>query len=142
VASQLIIRPGHPDFLELPWEMSIVDWDVENLLDLPKDISRHAVRFLNYEHGVYAVKELPMAAARNEYRTLRQLETRRAPAVRSAGLVETRRQGREVICTLAPETFARFPERVATLRAIDRQRDDHAGLVDEERGRGAHDAPT
>ena len=31
--------------------------------------------------------------------------------LRAAGLVETRRQGREVICTLSPETFRRFHER-------------------------------
>ena len=105
MAEQLIIRPGHPDFLELPWDRSIVEWDVDNLLDLPKDISRHEVRFLNYEQGVYVVKELPTAAARNEYRTLRELESRRAPAVRSAGLVESRMgdDGHEAAAALITE---------------------------------------
>jgi hypothetical protein len=90
MAAQLIIRPGHPDLLELPWDRSIVEWEVDNLLDLPKDISRHEVRFLSYDQGVYVVKELPTAAAHNEYRTLRTLEARRAPAVKSVGLVESR----------------------------------------------------
>ena len=38
--------------------------------------------------------------------------------LRAAGLVETRRQGREVICTLAPETFARFHERERELLGL------------------------
>ena len=38
--------------------------------------------------------------------------------LRAAGLVETRRQGREVICTLAPETFRRFHERERELLGL------------------------
>lgn len=38
--------------------------------------------------------------------------------LRVAGLVETRRQGREVICTLAPETLERFHERERELLGL------------------------
>ena len=38
--------------------------------------------------------------------------------LRAAGLVETRRQGREVICTLAPETLERFHERERELLGL------------------------
>ena len=38
--------------------------------------------------------------------------------LRAAGLVETRRVGREVICTLSPETLTRFHERELTLLGI------------------------
>ncbi len=86
----LTVRPGHPDFLDLPWERSIVEWQVPELVDLPKGISRHEVRFLRLPHGVYAVKELPTSPARNDYRVLRALEDAQAPAVRPVALVEGR----------------------------------------------------
>ncbi len=86
----LTIRPGHPDFLDLPWERTIADWEVPELVDLPKGISRHQVRFLRYPEGVYVVKELPTSPARNDYQVLRALENVGAPAVRPVGLVEGR----------------------------------------------------
>lgn len=90
--AELTIRPGHPDFLDLPWEQSVVDWDPSRLVELPKGISRHEVRFLQYSHGIYAIKELPTRAARNDYSILRSLETTGAPAVRPVGLVEQRHE--------------------------------------------------
>ncbi|MDH3500295.1 MAG: DUF4032 domain-containing protein [Acidimicrobiia bacterium] len=86
----LTVRAGHPDFLELPWEQSIVHWDSPRLMELPKGISRHEVRFLGYDTGIYAVKELPARPARNDYRVLRALEDADAPAVTAVGLVEHR----------------------------------------------------
>ena len=86
----LTIRPGHPDFVDLPWNTSLVDWRVANLVDLPKGISRHEVRFLSYPAGIYVVKELQRRPARNDYAVLRALETAGAPAVRAVGLVESR----------------------------------------------------
>jgi hypothetical protein len=84
------VRTGHPDFLDLPWERSIVDWDTARLLDLPKGISRHEVRFLGYDEGIYVVKELPTRPAKNDYDVLRALEDQQAPAVTAVGLVEGR----------------------------------------------------
>jgi hypothetical protein len=90
VAESLTIRPGHPDFLELPWGSLLAEWDLPNLLDLPKGISRHEVRFLSYPRGIYVVKELARAPARNDYAVLRELESVGAPAVTAVGLVEHR----------------------------------------------------
>lgn len=87
---ELTVRAGHPDFLDLPWADSIIDWDVPNVLTLPKGISRHEVRFFGYPSGVYAVKELPTRAARRDYSVLRTLELLGAPAVRPVGLIENR----------------------------------------------------
>ena len=84
----IAVRAGDPDFLDLPWGRSITEWDHERRLLLPKGISRHEVQFYGYPEGVYAIKELPLAAARHEYEALRRLETLDAPAVRAAGLVE------------------------------------------------------
>ncbi|MDE0065949.1 MAG: hypothetical protein OXN44_03650 [Acidimicrobiaceae bacterium] len=71
---KITVRPGHPDFLDLAWEQSVVDWDSPRLVTLPKGISRHEVRFVAYGEGLYAIKELPLEAARNDYRVLRALE--------------------------------------------------------------------
>lgn len=90
MAPQITIRPGHPDFLDLPWSRPLPTWDLPNLLDLPKGISRHEVRFLSYPQGVYVVKELSALLAENDYTILRGLEAVGAPAVEAVGLVENR----------------------------------------------------
>lgn len=89
-APTITSRSGHPDFLDLDWKQSVVDWDSSRLVALPKGVSRHEVRFVSYEHGLYAIKELPRRPARNDYQILRELERRQAPAVTAAGLVEGR----------------------------------------------------
>lgn len=86
----LTVRTGHPDFLDLDWSTSIVDWTTERIVDLPKGISRHQVRFVAYDQGIYVVKELPTGAARNDYAVLRALERVDAPAVIPVALVEDR----------------------------------------------------
>ncbi|MDQ3499495.1 MAG: DUF4032 domain-containing protein, partial [Actinomycetota bacterium] len=87
---RLTIRPGHPDFLDLPWSKSLPTWNLPNMIDLPKGISRHEVRFLSYPQGIYVVKELAAMLAENDYRILRGLEAVGAPAVEAVGLVERR----------------------------------------------------
>ena len=86
----ITVRPGHPDFLDLAWEQSVVDWDSPRLVTLPKGISRHEVRFVAYDEGLYAIKELPHRAARNDYQVLRALERLEGPSVSAVGLVEDR----------------------------------------------------
>ncbi len=82
------LRPGHPDFLDLPWGLPMVEWASERRLELPKGISRHEVQFFAYDTGIYAIKELPQRPARREYRMLRRIEDIDAPAVRPVGIVE------------------------------------------------------
>jgi hypothetical protein len=84
----ILVRAGHPDFLDLPWDQSLVEWDLESRLLLPKGISRHEVQFYGLPEGVYAIKELPRAAARREWEMLRALEEADAPAVRPVGIVD------------------------------------------------------
>jgi hypothetical protein len=83
-----VVRSGHPNFLDLPWERPLADWEHPRRLDLPKGISRHEVQFFGYDDGIYAVKELPRHLGRHEYAVLRQLEDLGAPSVRPVGLVE------------------------------------------------------
>lgn len=94
MAPELTIRAGHPDFLDLPWDVSLQDWTEGHRVRLPKGISRHEVRFFQYPTGLYAIKELPTRAANQDYNVLRQLESFGAPAVRPVGLVEGRSSDR------------------------------------------------
>ncbi len=84
------VRPGHPDFLDLPWPTPLPDWDLPSLVELPKGISRHTVRFIETTQGLYAIKELPERAARNDYDVLRRLEDMSTLTVVPVGLITHR----------------------------------------------------
>lgn len=83
-------RAGYPDFIDLPWERSLTTWDPERFVELPKGISRHEVRFHDRGDVLFAIKELPERAARNDYDVLRALDDQRVPSVRPVGLVTGR----------------------------------------------------
>ena len=85
---KLQISPGHPDFLDLPWERLVEQWNHERLVEMPAGIHRHPVVFVAYEEGIYAVKELSLALARNEYKVLRALRKVTSRVVEPVGLVE------------------------------------------------------
>ncbi|MBD0328539.1 MAG: DUF4032 domain-containing protein [Thermoleophilia bacterium] len=85
---QLVARTGHPDFLDLPWELPLERWDHERLVEPVRGISRHVVRFVEYDEGVYALKELPSRPAHREYGLLRRLNAEGMPAVLAVGVVE------------------------------------------------------
>src|SRR3989442_9731336 len=83
----ITLRPGNPGLLDLDWARSIADWTTAQLVDLPRGISRHTVRFVAFDQGTYAIKELPLTAAQRDYETLRRLGDVNGPAVRPVGLV-------------------------------------------------------
>jgi hypothetical protein len=87
---QLVARTGHPGFLDLPWELPLEQWRSERLVNLIRGISRHVVRFVDYDGRLYALKELPARYARREYALLRSLESRGLPVVEAVGLVTAR----------------------------------------------------
>jgi hypothetical protein len=84
---QLRARTGHPDFLDLPWELPLEDWRSERLVRVVRGIGRHVVRFVDYDGVVYALKELPDHLARREYRLLRELGAAELPVVEVVGVV-------------------------------------------------------
>jgi hypothetical protein len=90
ISATVTVRPGHPDFLDLPWDTLLTEWDDPRLLELPKGISRHEVRFVAMGPAIYAVKEMPTRPARRDYEMLRRLELEDAPAVMAVGIVEGR----------------------------------------------------
>src|SRR4051812_28457148 len=84
---QLIARTGHPSFLDLPWDTPLDEWETDKIVELPRGIHRHVVRFVEYEERLYALKELPERFAQREWRLLRHLESQNVPAVDAVGVV-------------------------------------------------------
>ncbi len=87
---QLVARTGHPSFLDLPWEEPLEEWESERLVTLIRGISRHVVRFVEYDGALYALKELPERPARREWTLLRRLEGQGLPVVEAVGIVTGR----------------------------------------------------
>ena len=84
---KLLIRPGNPDFFDLPWELPVNDWEHERLVEMPTGIHRHPVVFVAYDEGVYAIKEMPTRLAVNEYEILHALREVSNRVANPAGLV-------------------------------------------------------
>ncbi|MGD9694439.1 MAG: DUF4032 domain-containing protein [Thermoleophilia bacterium] len=87
---EVVVRGGHPDFLDLPWTDPLGQWRSERLVRMARGVSRHVVRFVAYEDRVYAVKETDAAAALREYRMLLALRDENLPSVEPVGLVRRR----------------------------------------------------
>jgi tRNA A-37 threonylcarbamoyl transferase component Bud32 len=84
---------GHDDgrlLLDLPWSTPLEEWPAEQLVALPRGVSRHVVRFVRVRSRVYAVKEVGEHSARKEYRLLRDLERLDVPAVEPVAIITGR----------------------------------------------------
>jgi len=84
----LQVRPGNPDFLDLPWDRPVTEWGHERLVEMPTGIHRHPVVFVAYDEGVFVIKELPRRIAYREYHLFRALEERTTRSVEPVGLVD------------------------------------------------------
>ncbi len=87
----LSLRPGHPDFLDLPWDRPLLEWSnySSRIEEVPHAQSRHPVVFVNYDGILYALKELPAEVAEKEYNLLRRMEDLRLPVVTPIGYTRT-----------------------------------------------------
>jgi hypothetical protein len=83
----IYLRPGFPDFLDLPWERLITEWPMccSRIEELPRGVSRHPVVFVNYDDIVFAIKELPEGIAEREYEMLREMDEKHLPTVKPVG---------------------------------------------------------
>lgn len=81
------VREGHPDFIDLPWQLPLAKWASASnrLVEMERGLSRHVVVFVEYGSKIYALKELPPALAESEYGLLRGMEERHLPAVEGVG---------------------------------------------------------
>ncbi len=84
--------------LTLPWEQPLAEWDPALLLDVPqRGISRHVVRFVPAEGGVFALKEIAEPLARKEYTLLGEFAEEGLPAVSVLGICVDRPGDQEAI---------------------------------------------
>jgi len=97
MAFRLVVRTGHPDFLDLPWPEPLEEWQSERIVQVQRGIGRHVVRFVDYDGALYALKELPPRLAQKEYRLLRGLADVGLPAVDPVGVVSQRAASEESI---------------------------------------------
>jgi len=94
---QLVARTGHPSFLDLPWNEPLEEWDSPRFVNLIRGISRHVVRFVEYDGVLYALKELPERPARREWTLLRRLGGQELPVVEAVGIVTARGEDLDAI---------------------------------------------
>ncbi|MFL5895244.1 MAG: DUF4032 domain-containing protein [Thermoleophilaceae bacterium] len=94
---QLVARTGHPTFLDLPWEQPLEDWQSDRIVEIVRGISRHVVRFVDYDGRLYALKELPQRYAEREYRLLRALAEESMPVVEVVGVASGRGEDLDAI---------------------------------------------
>jgi Domain of unknown function (DUF4032)/Lipopolysaccharide kinase (Kdo/WaaP) family len=87
---QIVARTGHPGFLDLPWHVPLEEWRSERLVEVPRGIHRHVVRFVSYGERLYALKEMPVRLAEREYRLLQALREESVPVVEVVGVVSGR----------------------------------------------------
>ncbi len=84
---EIVTKQGHPDFLDLPWDVPLVEWQHPRLVKMAHGISRHIVRFVRFDERVYALKATSIAAAQTEFRMLRSLRDDHLPVVEPVGVV-------------------------------------------------------
>jgi hypothetical protein len=77
--------------LDLPWHTALAEWPEEQLVALPRGISRHVVRFAQAGGEVFAVKEVGEWNCVREYRLLRDLRLLAIPAVDPIAIVTGRK---------------------------------------------------
>ena len=110
----LQLRPGHPDFLDLPWRLPLTRWrdDCPRVVEVQRGLSRHEVQFVSYGSAIYAVKELADGCAEREYDMLLKLEERGLPTVIAVGHARARHEdGEEVSLLLTRYLDASLPYR-------------------------------
>jgi hypothetical protein len=117
VTFRLVARTGHPDFLDLPWNDPLEEWDSPRFVDVARGIGRHVVRFVDYDGSLYALKELPPRLAQREYRLLRALAEVGLPAVEAVGVVSERGSSEESVLITRYLDYS-LPYRLVLTRAV------------------------
>jgi uncharacterized protein DUF4032/lipopolysaccharide kinase (Kdo/WaaP) family protein len=112
---------GGTALIDLPWSVPLEDWPEDQLVDLPRGLSRHVVRFVRVGGTTYAVKELGHWSAEREYQVLRGLTRLGAPSVEVVGVVTDRTApGRDPLDAVVITKHLRFalPYRVLFSRTV------------------------
>jgi hypothetical protein len=76
--------------LDLPWDEPLEQWTEADVVQLPKGISRHLVRFARLGGRVVAIKETTPEMAAREYTMLRTLQRLGVPCVEPLAVIADR----------------------------------------------------
>jgi len=79
-----------PALLDLPWHLPLEVWPDENIVALPKGLSRHTVRFAHLSGHVIAIKETLPELSKREYDMLRNLSKLDVPCVEAFAIINNR----------------------------------------------------
>ena len=76
--------------LELPLTLPLLEWPDDILVNVPRGMSRHVVRFVELDGDVFAVKEATDRYVLREHQLLRAVAERSVPVVEAFGTVVER----------------------------------------------------
>ena len=89
-ALNITAASSNPKMFTLPWNQPLATWPDDLLVNLPRGISRHVVRFVRVGDDVYAMKEITRSVAEREYELLRRLRKLDLPTVTPIAVVTGR----------------------------------------------------
>jgi len=75
------------ELLDLPFDKPLAEWTDPRLVQVPRGISRHVVRFVRAHNQIFAVKEATERYVLREHHLLRQLHDASVPVVDAFGTV-------------------------------------------------------
>jgi hypothetical protein len=115
---EILLRPGLPDFLDLPWNFPLSDWQghCPRLEEVPHGLSRHPVVFVNYSGILYVLKELPPGNAKKEYEALSIAQEDHLPTVVPAGHALTQSGGEKCSVLITRYLENSLPYRLLFMR--------------------------
>jgi hypothetical protein len=88
---RILTTKPNPELLVLPWDTPLEEWSDAHVIQLPRGLSRHVVRFVRVGKHVCAVKETDELIARREYHLLRDLQKLGMPCVVPQAVVTGRK---------------------------------------------------
>jgi hypothetical protein len=75
------------ELLNLPFDTPLANWNDARIVQVPRGISRHVVRFLRAHNQIFAIKEATERYVRREHILLRELAEASVPVVDAFGTV-------------------------------------------------------
>jgi len=99
---RILATKPNPELVLLPWDVLLERWPEKHVVQLPRGLSRHVVRFVRVGEHTCAVKETDELIARREYHLLRDLQKMGLPTVVPQAVVTGRKdkQGEWLPCAL------------------------------------------
>ncbi len=88
---RILATKPNPELVTLPWDTPLEEWPEKFVVQLPRGLSRHVVRFVRVGEHICAVKETDELIARREYHLLRDLQKMALPTVVPQAVVTGRK---------------------------------------------------